>query len=85
MAKKRPRETPGLIAQLKEKIQQSGRSLNQLGIASGVDVSMLSRFMRGERNLSLQAAEKVCDALGLALAEARRRPRPRKADEGKHP
>jgi transcriptional regulator with XRE-family HTH domain len=65
MAKKQ--EGLGLTGQLREAIRDSGQSLNQLGKASGVHNTQLSRFMRGERDLSLAAAEKVCQALNLEL------------------
>src|SRR5690242_3890118 len=67
--KRQPRsEGSGLVEQLREAIRESGESLNQLGERSGLDSARLSRFMRGERDLTLTAAEKLCDALGLHLA-----------------
>jgi hypothetical protein len=41
--------------------------LTQLGKESGVATPQLSRFMRGERTLTLPAAEKICRALHLHL------------------
>jgi transcriptional regulator with XRE-family HTH domain len=64
---KKREERPGLIDQLKEQIRGSGRSLNQIAEGSGISVSQLSRFMRGERGLTLHAAEKVCRTLHLHL------------------
>jgi hypothetical protein len=57
----------GLIGQLKEAIQASGKSLYRLGKESTVGPDRLSRFMRGERSLTLDAAEKLCDVLRLKL------------------
>jgi transcriptional regulator with XRE-family HTH domain len=57
-----------LVEQLRQAIRSSGESLNQLGERSGLDSARLSRFMRGERDLTLSAAEKLCDVLGLHLA-----------------
>ena len=54
-----------LSEHLRQAIQASGRSLNQLQQETGVSRSQLSRFMRGERDISLTVAEKVCDVLGL--------------------
>lgn len=51
--------------QLRDAIQANGQSLNQLGTASGVDAGRLSRFMRGERGLSIEAVGRLCQALGL--------------------
>jgi transcriptional regulator with XRE-family HTH domain len=64
-----------LTEQLKEAIRQSGKSLNQIGKEAGVGSNQLSRFMRGIRGLTLNAADKICDALGLELAP---RPKTRK-------
>jgi transcriptional regulator with XRE-family HTH domain len=57
-----------LVDQLREAIRESGESLNHLGQRSGVGRDRLSRFLRGERGLTLDAAEKLCRALGLRLA-----------------
>ncbi len=65
-----PKQTTGdlpLIRQLREVIRNSGQSLNQLARASGIGPDQLSRFLRGERTLTLPAVAKVCDALGLEL------------------
>jgi transcriptional regulator with XRE-family HTH domain len=56
-----------LVEQLREAIRQSGRTLTELGAASGVGKDRLSRFLRGERDLTGDAISKVCRALGLRL------------------
>lgn len=61
-----------MSAQLKRAIEESGYPLAQLAEASGVDRGRLSRFVRGERDLSLAAAEKICDALGYRLVKSAR-------------
>jgi transcriptional regulator with XRE-family HTH domain len=61
-------EETGLVEQLRQAIRNSGESLNHLGQRSGVSRDRLSRFLRGERDLTLTAAEKLCFALGLRLA-----------------
>jgi hypothetical protein len=53
--------------QLRERIVDSGRSLYELGRSAGVAPSVLSRFLRGERGLSLVSVDKLCRALGLNL------------------
>lgn len=58
-----------MIVELQTAIEQSGQSLNQLAQIAGVSSGQLSRFMRNERYLSLPAAGRVCEALGLHLAE----------------
>ena len=47
-------------------------SLNELGRRCGVSAAQLSRFLHGERSLTLPAAEKVCDYLGLKLVREKR-------------
>lgn len=86
--------------QLREAISSSGQSLNQLGQAAGVSDAQLSRFMRGERTLTLETVGRLCQVLGLhfcrkgtspaatqppAEEPARPRGRPRKADATETP
>jgi transcriptional regulator with XRE-family HTH domain len=61
---------PELVAKLRQAIQESGQSLNQLSAECGVDRGRLSRFMRGERDLTFAAAALLCEALGLDLVKA---------------
>jgi transcriptional regulator with XRE-family HTH domain len=56
--------------QLREAIAASGLSLNQLGEKSGVSDGQLSRFMRGERTLTMETASPLCRVLGLELRPA---------------
>jgi hypothetical protein len=55
--------------QLRDAIRRSGRSLSRLGNAARVDAARLSRFLRGERDLTLTAAAQLCCVLGLRLCE----------------
>jgi transcriptional regulator with XRE-family HTH domain len=65
---------PNLVECIREAIQASGISLNQLGRLAQSDSGRLSRFMRGERDLTLEAASRICKVLGLHLtAESRSR------------
>ena len=70
----------GLAEQLKQAIRESGMSLTRLGQATGVDSGRLSRFMRGERDLTLEASARLCGALGMELTppagKARNQPTP---------
>jgi len=59
-----------LSKQLRDAIQASGQSLNQLGHAAEVDAGRLSRFMRGERTLTLDAVSRLCQVLGLKFCPA---------------
>ena len=59
-----------MAVRLREAIQESGLSLNQLGRQAGIDHSRLSRFVRGERDLTLDSVDKLCRVLGLHLVNA---------------
>lgn len=54
-----------ISAALRDAIRIDGRSLNALARESGVDSGQLSRFMRDERSLTLDSADKLIVALGL--------------------
>jgi plasmid maintenance system antidote protein VapI len=56
-----------LIDQLKEAIRQSEYTLAGLEQAAGLPRGQLSRFVRGERTLTLPVAERICRVLGLKL------------------
>jgi transcriptional regulator with XRE-family HTH domain len=62
------RAQPNLDQQLRQAIRESGLSLNALGRRAGIDHGRLSRYVRGERDLTLAAVTKLCEALGLQLA-----------------
>ena len=59
--------------QIRRAIRKSGLSLNQLAEETGVDDGVLSRFMRDERSITLETAEKLADYLGLELHERSRK------------
>jgi transcriptional regulator with XRE-family HTH domain len=71
VAKKKGRPSmPALVIQLQDALREAqdrGQSLSDLWRRSGVTQGQLSRFLRGERMLSLPAAGKLCEALGLRL------------------
>lgn len=56
-----------LVEQLQQAIRDSKLSLNELGRRTGVSQGQLSRFLRGDRTLTLPAAARVCDYFGLEL------------------
>ena len=41
----------------------------QIAKESGVSAGIISRFVHGQRFISLETAEKLCTALGLELTE----------------
>jgi hypothetical protein len=67
---------PDMVREIREAVRESGRSLGELSRATGVGTDRLSRFMRGERTLTLPAAAALCEALGLGLSP--RRPAPKR-------
>jgi transcriptional regulator with XRE-family HTH domain len=52
---------------LRAEIARRGLTAYAVGKRSGVDVSILQRFLTGERLLSLKSFDKVCVALGMSL------------------
>jgi hypothetical protein len=56
-----------VVHQLQDAIRASGLSLNELGRRTGVSEGQLSRFLRGDRTLTLPAAARVCLFFGLEL------------------
>jgi transcriptional regulator with XRE-family HTH domain len=72
----------GLIAKLQQAMRNSGKSLNQLSREAGVSVPQLSRFVLGERTLTLPAAEKLCAALHLDLVIREEMPAKKRRHKG---
>jgi ribosome-binding protein aMBF1 (putative translation factor) len=52
---------------IRDRIKAQGWSALALGNASGLNSSIVLRFMAGERDIRLETAQKLCIALGLAL------------------
>ena len=67
------KNTHSMADVIRRTISKQGWSLNQLGIKTGVDDGRLCRFMTGKRDLTLQAACRLVDALGLQLVESTKR------------
>ncbi len=55
--------------QLRREINRSGMSLYAIAKATGIQKSQMSRFMSGERGLSIEGIEKVCTLIGLRLTK----------------
>jgi plasmid maintenance system antidote protein VapI len=66
-------EDPHLVAILKQAIETSGEKLAELARRTGVSTGQLSRFVRGERDLSLGAAAKLVDYFGFQLVRPKTR------------
>jgi len=54
-------------------IRADGRSLHKLGADTGVSKGVLSRFMRGERAITVTLADRIIRGLGLDCRLVRRR------------
>jgi hypothetical protein len=65
MGKGRPK--PDMIEQLRRLIRDSGRPANAIAVASGVPRSVLSRFLRGQRDLSSKNLLKLAGYFQLHL------------------
>jgi len=62
---------------IQEAIKGCG-SIYRAAQLSGVSQPVLQRFMRGERDIRLRTAERVCEALGLELAPKASKPKRRR-------
>jgi transcriptional regulator with XRE-family HTH domain len=73
MAKKkniRPAGGRPLGDQLRGIIEGRGLTAYAVGKMSGVNTSMVQRFLDGERDLRLESAGRIAEALGLRLVES---------------
>lgn len=59
--------TDSLSKALLSAIRDSGKSCYAISSETGIDASMLSRFVNGQRSLTLETASKLADAFGLEL------------------
>jgi transcriptional regulator with XRE-family HTH domain len=55
--------------QIRQAVLDSDMSRNQIATETGIDKGSLSRFVNGERGLSVAAIDKVADLLGLEVTE----------------
>ena len=79
MAKKAPKKKAGTAAKGKvitsatmreviiQAIEESGNSVRSIALAAGISQPQLSRFVKGERDLLLDAADKVAKSLRFEL------------------
>jgi hypothetical protein len=66
-------------------IDHSGLTRYAIAKATGIHQSQLSRFMVGERGLSIEGIEKICDLIGarLVVEDRTKQPTRRKLNKGK--
>jgi plasmid maintenance system antidote protein VapI len=63
----RRKKPPTISEQLRDRIATSRLSPYELAEASGVDRSVLSRFLAGKRSLTLDTVDKLAEVLKLRL------------------
>ncbi len=61
-----------LTDQLRGFVVESGQSLGEISRATGLHVSALSRFVNGERGVSMEGLDALGKHLGLKLTRERR-------------
>lgn len=70
MKKPAPRENKHTLSRsLRDVIESRGLTAYALGQDSGVDATVIGRFLSGERDLRLGTADRIAAALGLRLVE----------------
>ncbi|MFO0847214.1 MAG: helix-turn-helix transcriptional regulator [Gemmataceae bacterium] len=62
------RQGDDLVEVLRAAIRDSGLSNTEIEDQTGVDNSAISRFLRGERGLTLESAAKIAQFLGLKVS-----------------
>ncbi len=67
------REDGTITDALRKAIGDCDKSLGQIAADTGIDSGRLSRFARGERTLTLPAADALARYFGLKLVKARKR------------
>ena len=58
---------------LQQAIRDSDLSQSEIARRAGIDIGQVSRFLRGERGLTVATAAKIADVLGLELKLTRKR------------
>ena len=62
-----------MAEQMREAFRASGMTIKALTVETGLFYSATYRFVRGDADLTLTGATKICDVLGLALKQKRKR------------
>ena len=72
MTAKKPPQT--ISDALRTAIETSGKTVNQIGIESGVSHSVILRFVAADRDLRLETADKIAAVVGLTVTPPARKP-----------
>lgn len=62
-----------LTKTVRDAMKDSGLTPYAIARDSGVDYSQITRFLHGQRGLTLDSASKICELLGLELRPIRRK------------
>jgi plasmid maintenance system antidote protein VapI len=62
-----------LAATIRRAIKQSGLTPYRVATDADVDRAIMTRFVNGQRGLTLDTASRICDMLGLELRPVRRK------------
>ena len=71
MARPKPKPADTLSDRIRAVIQSRRLSAYAVGKESGLNASIVSKFIARERGLTLASAERIASALGLVLVEGR--------------
>jgi len=72
MAKRKSKKT-AVSEQLRQAIEDCGQSRYAICKSLGLDQGQLSKFMHGQRGLSLETVDRLCAHLGLELRQQSRK------------
>ena len=62
------RKQKSFSEQLRQAIQQDGRSRYRISLNTGISQGQLSRFMHSKGGLSLRSIDRLCSCLELTIA-----------------
>ncbi len=71
--KKKPPQRKMLSDQLREALRNADTTRYAINKATGIDQSVLAKFLHGERGMSLPSIDLLADFLGLELVEKKRK------------
>ena len=72
MSKKPRRRRVDLAGDLRRAIRDSGLTPSRIAADADVDRGLMSRFVTGQRGVTLTTADRLCEVLGLELRPIRR-------------
>ena len=67
-------DEPKQLTELRKVVEASEESLRSIARATGLDVSQISRFVKGERGLTMESAESILRHLGYEIRIVRKKP-----------